>query len=80
MALISQPLRTCGLVESSWVRAGGAACFERHTHDEYVLGANVWGNERIWLDGRTLEVPSGAITLYNPLAVQASEFAAEGVE
>ena len=80
MALISQPLRACGLVESSWVRATGAACFERHTHDEYVLGANLWGNERIWLDGRTLEVPVGAITLYNPLAVQASEFASEGVE
>ncbi len=80
MGLISQPLRACGLVESSWVRASGAACFERHTHDEYVLGANLWGNERIWLDGRTLEVPVGAVTLYNPLAVQASEFAAEGVE
>ncbi len=80
MALISQPLRACGLVESSWVRATGAACFERHTHDEYVLGANLWGHERIWLEGRTLEVPVGAITLYNPLAVQASEFAAPGVE
>ncbi|OLS59478.1 helix-turn-helix transcriptional regulator [Pseudomonas putida] len=80
MGLISQPLRACGLVESSWVRATGAARFERHTHDEYVLGANLWGNERIWLDGRTLEVPVGAITLYNPLAVQASEFAVQGVE
>lgn len=80
MGLISQPLQACGLVESTWVRASGAACFERHTHDEYVLGANLRGNERIWLDGRTLEVPIGAITLYNPLAVQASEFAAEGVE
>lgn len=80
MALISQALQACGLVESSWVRASGAACFERHTHDEYVLGANLRGNERIWLDGRTLDVPVGAITLYNPLAVLASAFAAEGVE
>ena len=79
MALISQPLLACGLVESSWVRAS-AARFERHTHDEFVLGANLRGHERIWLDGRTLDVPVGAVTLYNPLAVQASEFAAEGVE
>lgn len=80
MALVSQALRTCGLVESSWVQASDAARFERHTHDEYVLGANLRGNERIWLDGETLDVPPGAITLYNPLAVQASEFGAGGVE
>lgn len=80
MGLISQPLQACGLVEYSWVEARGAACFERHTHDEYVLGANVRGNERIWLDRQTLDVPVGAITLYNPLAVQASAFAADGVE
>lgn len=79
MGLVSQPLQAFGLVESSWVRAS-AASFERHTHDEYVLGANLQGHERIWLDGRTLEVPPGAITLYNPLAVQASEFAPDGVE
>lgn len=79
MGLISQPLQAYGLVESSWVRAS-AASFERHTHDEYVLGANLQGHERIWLDGRTHEVPPGAVTLYNPLAVQASEFAPQGVE
>ncbi|MCU1722507.1 AraC family transcriptional regulator [Pseudomonas sp. 5P_5.1_Bac1] len=79
MALISQPLQAFGLVELSWVRAS-SACFERHTHDEYVLGANLRGNERIWLDGQTLEVPPGSVTLYNPLAVQASEFAEDGVE
>lgn len=80
MTLVSQPLQSCGLVESSWVRASGGACFERHTHDEYVLGANLWGHERIWLDGNWLDVPPGAVTLYNPLAVQASEFASDGVE
>lgn len=79
MALISQPLRAYGLVESSWVRADTAS-FERHTHDEYVLGANLRGNEQIWLDGRDFDVPAGAVTLYNPLAVQASEFGPEGVE
>lgn len=79
MPLTSQSLKAFGLVESSWVRAE-AASFERHTHDEYVLGANLRGNERIWLDGRDLDVPPGAVTLYNPLAVQASAFGPEGVE
>lgn len=79
MGLVSQPLQAYGLVESSWVRAS-AASFDRHTHDEFVLGANLHGHERIWLDGRSLEVPAGAVTLYNPLAVQASEFAPQGVE
>jgi len=79
MALITQPLRAFCLVESSWVRADTAS-FERHTHDEYVLGANLRGNEQIWLDGRDFDVPAGAVTLYNPLAVQASKFGPEGVE
>ncbi|MDD2060917.1 AraC family transcriptional regulator [Pseudomonas sp. GD03860] len=79
MTLIAEPLHACGLVESSWVRAR-AACFARHTHDELVLGANLAGHEQIWLDGKHLEVPPGAVTLYNPLAVQASTFGPQGVE
>ncbi|MFQ6572620.1 helix-turn-helix domain-containing protein [Pseudomonas sp. UM16] len=79
MALIAEPLHRCGLVESSWVRAS-AASFARHTHDELVLGANLCGHERIWLDGNELEVPPGAVTLYNPLAVQGSTFGPQGVE
>jgi len=79
MTLIAEPLHACGLIESSWVRAS-AASFPRHTHDELVLGANVSGHEQIWLDGKHLEVPAGTVTLYNPLAVQASEFGPQGVE
>lgn len=79
MALIAEPLHRCGLVESSWVRAS-AASFPRHTHDELVLGANLSGHEHIWLDGMHLDVPPGAVTLYNPLAVQGSTFGPEGVE
>ncbi|MBH3429593.1 helix-turn-helix domain-containing protein [Pseudomonas alkylphenolica] len=79
MPLIAEPLHACGLVESSWVRAC-AASFPRHTHDELVLGANLSGCEHIWLDGATLEVPAGAVTLYNPLAIQGSTFGPGGVE
>lgn len=79
MPLIAEPLHSCGLVESSWVRAS-AASFPRHTHDELVLGANLSGHEQIWLDGQNLQVPPGAVTLYNPLAVQGSTFGPDGVE
>ncbi|NER64923.1 AraC family transcriptional regulator, partial [Pseudomonas sp. MAFF212427] len=79
MALITEHLHACGLVESSWVKAS-AAQFPRHTHDEYVLGANLGGHEQIWLDGRNLDVAPGQVTLYNPLAVQASQFGPQGVE
>ncbi|WP_255263621.1 helix-turn-helix transcriptional regulator [Pseudomonas aegrilactucae] len=79
LALITEHLHACGLVESSWVKAS-AAQFARHTHEEYVLGANLSGHERIWLDGRSLDVAPGQVTLYNPLAVQASEFGPQGVE
>lgn len=79
MALITEHLHACGLVESSWVTAN-AAQFARHTHEEYVLGANLKGHEQIWLDGRSLEVAPGQVTLYNPLAVQASAFGPQGVE
>ncbi|MCY1392877.1 HTH-type transcriptional activator RhaS [compost metagenome] len=79
MALITEHLHACGLVESSWVKAC-AASFPRHTHDEYVIGANLAGTERIWLDGKVIEAPVGSVTLYNPLAVQGSDFGPEGVE
>ncbi|NBA97927.1 AraC family transcriptional regulator [Pseudomonas sp. R5(2019)] len=79
MALITEHLRTCGLVESAWVNAS-AASFPRHTHDDYVLSANLRGVEQIWLDGVSSEVHAGSVTLYNPLAVQGSEFGPQGVE
>ncbi|MGG5288609.1 helix-turn-helix domain-containing protein [Pseudomonas shirazensis] len=80
MPLTSETLPASPHFELSWVRAQSAASFPRHTHDEYVIGANLNGQERIWLDGRELEVAPGQVTLYNPLAVQGSEFAATGVE
>ena len=80
MPLTCEPLHASPQLDLSWVRANGSAHFARHTHDEYVLGANLCGHEQIWLDGRELEVPPGQVTLYNPLAVQASEFAEGGVE
>lgn len=44
--------------------------FERHSHDEFVIGANLVGAERVWLDGRTFEAGVGAITTYNPGEIQ----------
>ncbi|MDZ3993385.1 AraC family ligand binding domain-containing protein [Pseudomonas sp. Teo4] len=80
MPLTCEALHVCPQLELSWVRAAGGASFARHTHDEYVLGANLSGHERIWLDGRELDVLPGQVTLYNPLAVQGSAFGAEPVE
>lgn len=44
--------------------------FEKHSHDEFVIGANLVGAERVWLDGRTFEAGVGAITTYNPGEIQ----------
>ena len=79
MNLITEDWHAGAVVEACWVRAE-AASFPRHTHDEYVLGTNLTGVEHIWLDGRALEAPAGAITLYNPQAMQASQFSPQGVE
>jgi AraC family chemosensory pili system transcriptional regulator ChpD len=49
-----------------------AAGFPRHTHDEFVLSANLAGAEWIWLDGRAHEAGPGEVTAYNPGALQAS--------
>ncbi|MGL4317804.1 MAG: helix-turn-helix domain-containing protein, partial [Pseudomonas sp.] len=44
--------------------------FDKHSHDEFVIGANLLGEERIWLDGRTFSAAAGAITTYNPGEIQ----------
>lgn len=44
--------------------------FEKHSHDEFVIGANLLGEERIWLDGRSFTAGVGAITTYNPGEIQ----------
>lgn len=59
--------------EAAVVEATSAtAAFPKHTHDEFVISANIEGAERIWLDGRTLEAAPGDVTAYNPGALQAS--------
>lgn len=44
--------------------------FEKHSHDEFVIGANLLGEELIWLDGRSFSAGVGAITTYNPGEIQ----------
>lgn len=58
--------------EAALFEAGTAAAFPKHTHDEFVISANVEGAERIWLDGRIHEAAPGEVTAYNPGALQAS--------
>jgi AraC family chemosensory pili system transcriptional regulator ChpD len=45
--------------------------FARHSHDEFVVSANLVGRERVWLDGRSFEAEAGDVTVYNPGDVQA---------
>ncbi|WP_374441645.1 AraC family transcriptional regulator [Pseudomonas panipatensis] len=44
--------------------------FEKHSHDEFVISANLCGREDIWLDGRAFSAGSGDITAYNPGQIQ----------
>ncbi|MBA1200748.1 AraC family transcriptional regulator [Pseudomonas capeferrum] len=75
-----ETLHACQSLELSWARAAAGASFPRHTHEDYVLGANLGGHEHVWLEGRELQVLPGQVTLYNPLAVQGSCFGPEGAE
>ena len=52
--------------------------FEKHSHDEFVIGANLVGEERIWLDGRSFSAGVGAITTYNPGEIQGGGARAKG--
>lgn len=47
--------------------------FPRHTHDEYVISANLNGVEHVWLDGETFIVDTQMVTTYNPQQLQGSE-------
>ncbi|OAE12428.1 hypothetical protein AZH11_13410 [Pseudomonas simiae] len=51
--------------------------FTRHSHDECVIGVNLVGEEKVWLDRREFEAGPGTITLYNPGQIQGGG-AAEG--
>jgi AraC family chemosensory pili system transcriptional regulator ChpD len=48
----------------------GGHRFERHSHDEFVISANLRGEESVWLDGRSFDAGPGAITTYNPGQIQ----------
>lgn len=48
----------------------GGHSFERHSHDEFVISANLRGEENVWLDGRTFEAGPGCVTCYNPGQIQ----------
>lgn len=63
-----------GALEVARIRASGAAAFPRHTHAEYVISATLSGSEDVWLDGKTFCSPAGTSTVYNPFAIQASEY------
>lgn len=58
-------------VEMSYLDCSGHA-FPKHYHDDYVIGVNTAGRERIWIDGKSLEAGPNDITIYNPGEVQAS--------
>jgi len=49
---------------------GDRLTFDYHSHDEYVLSCNMSGNERLVLDGRSLEAAESCTTLYNPGQIQ----------
>lgn len=44
--------------------------FDKHSHDEFVISANLFGNEQVWLDGRSFAADAGTITTYNPGQIQ----------
>jgi len=49
---------------------GDSLVFTPHTHKEYVISANLLGNEDLVLDGCPMKAQEGAITLYNPGQIQ----------
>ncbi|WP_260960744.1 AraC family transcriptional regulator [Pseudomonas citri] len=73
MSLVMESLNRYERIECSKVSTSGG-CYPKHTHEEYVISANLRGHERIWYDGKQQDVWEGEVTLYNPMTVQASEF------
>ena len=47
--------------------------FPRHTHDEFVISANLSGLETVWLDGETFVATNDMVTTYNPNQLQGSD-------
>lgn len=44
--------------------------YDKHSHDEFVIAANLLGRERVWLDGQQFEAGAGCLTTYNPGEIQ----------
>ncbi|MDX1526959.1 MAG: AraC family transcriptional regulator [Pseudidiomarina maritima] len=66
-------------VECSRVSAFSTA-YPKHTHEEYIISANIKGVEKVWVDKKNYLVPAGHVTVYNPMAIQSSEFFDVGAE
>lgn len=49
---------------------GDSLVFKPHTHKEFVISANLIGNEELVLDGNQMKAQEGAVTLYNPGQIQ----------
>ncbi|WLG82422.1 AraC family transcriptional regulator [Pseudomonas cucumis] len=77
MTLVMEHVSNHSFAEFSKMYAAGTH-YPKHTHEEYVISANLTGHERIWFDGKSQEVGPNQITLYNPLTIQSSEFCPTG--
>ncbi|WP_199104287.1 AraC family transcriptional regulator [Aquitalea sp. ASV11] len=66
MILLRTPLLELARITAS------ASGFPRHTHDEYVISANLGGHEQVWLEGESFVVSPDMLTIYPPQAVQSS--------
>jgi AraC-like DNA-binding protein len=66
MILLRTPLLELARITAS------ASGFPRHTHDEYVISANLGGQEQVWLEGESFVVIPDMLTIYPPQAVQSS--------
>lgn len=73
MSMVMESLNRHEHIECSKINAS-STCYPKHTHEEYVLSANLCGVEHIWYDGKQQNVTQGEVTLYNPMTVQASKF------
>lgn len=54
--------------------------YPKHSHQEYILSANLSGIEKIWLNGQTHLVRSGQVTCYNPESIQSSAFGEQATQ
>lgn len=72
MAGVIQSMRRLDGVEIASLDGTGHA-FPKHSHDEFVIGANIAGRESIWLDGRNHDAATEEVTMVNPGQLQSSQ-------